>query len=151
MAIIGQIGFEQLNEVMKVREKICQVTQDRPREMMVDLRSALVAASFSTLIEYSMDPQTADTATNGIKKRLHSFSMFYKPQREFYKNFYDTYVGTKAQSISRHLSDIIKTNKLFAAALLMVLSDDTAMKNLLSVNQTGHARELLTQLILIIA
>ncbi len=146
VAIIHQVEFQQLNEVMKVREKICQVTQDHPREMMADLRSALVTASFSTLLEYSMDPLTADTATNGIKKRLHAFAMFYKPQREFYKNFFDTYVGTKAQPISRHLGDFIKTNKLFAIAILMVLSDEKTMKELLSVNQTGHARELLIQL-----
>ena len=146
VAAVNQIEFQHLTGMMKASEKVCQVTQDRTREMMADLRSALVAGAFSALIEYSKEPLTADTATNGIKKRLHAYAMFYKPQREFYRNFFDTYVGSKAQPVSTYLADIMKTNKLFAAAILMVLSDEKVMKELLPPNRTGHARELLIRL-----
>ncbi len=146
VAIIHRIDYEQLSAVMAVKENVCKVTQDRSREIMSPLRSALVGASFSALNFYAQEATDADGAKNGIKKRLHLYAVHYTPQREFYKNFFDTYVGNKAQPIAPTLANFIKTNKLFATALLMVFSDDKAMKDLLSINQTGHARELLIQL-----
>lgn len=145
-AIVHRIGFERLGNIMESREEVCQATQDLSREVMADLRTALVAACFSTLTQYAEQPLPADRATNGIKKRLHAYAVFYKPQREFYKNFFNIYVGSKEAPISSHLAGIVKKNKAFSIALLMVLSDEKTMKELLPDTYTGHARELLTKL-----
>ncbi|MCG8617906.1 MAG: hypothetical protein MI802_16955 [Desulfobacterales bacterium] len=144
--LIGRMTYTQLDTLMKTNEQICRVTQDTTREIMAAIRDTLVTSAFSALDEYTRESLTADRAALGIKKRLHAYARHYKPQREFYRLFFITYIGTKARPMTTHLTKLVQTNKLFAAAMLMVLSDEKGMKDLLGPDQTGHARELLIEL-----
>jgi hypothetical protein len=146
LALIHKIDFQHLDTIMATSALVCDATQDQTKEIMVSIRAALVEACFSTLSFYAQEVLSADKARNGIKKRLHAYAMYYKPQREFYRIFFDTYVGSKSNPVSPHLAQFIKANKHFAAALLMVFSDDKSMKELVPVNQTTHAADLLTKL-----
>jgi len=114
--------------------------------MLSPIRAALIAACFSNLNAYALEGLGADQARYGIKKRLNAYALHYKPQREFYRIFFDTYVGTGSQPLSPHMAGFINTNKHFAAALLMVYSDEKSMTDLVPANRLSHASELLDQL-----
>ncbi|HCY88528.1 MAG TPA: hypothetical protein DHV36_25560 [Desulfobacteraceae bacterium] len=144
--LISRVDYTQLDTILANNAQICRVTQDTTLEIMAGIRETLVTSAFSSLTEYTRESLTADKAALGIKKRLHAYARHYKPQREFYRIFFTTYVGSKAQPMTAHLSKIVQTNKLFAAAMLMVLSDEKGMKDVLGPDQTAHARDLLIEL-----
>ncbi len=146
VALIPKVDVSQLGPIMKIIDLICQATQDRTREIMSSIRPALITACASNLSAYAEETPGADTARNGIKKRLNAYAVHYKPQREFYQIFFDTCVGSGTRPVSSHLAGLINTNKPFAAALLMVYSDETVMKDLISADRISHAAALLDQI-----
>lgn len=144
--LVRRIDFACLGPLMNHTGPVCGVTQDTTLEMMSDIRKALVESAFSALETYTREPRTADRAALGIKKRLHAHARHYKPQREFYRLFFETYVGTGSHPVSPYLERLIQTGKPVATALLMVLSDEKGMKDLLGPDQTAHAKDLLIDL-----
>ncbi len=145
-SLILRTEFDVIDVVLGLCEMVCLATQDQDKEIMVAVRSALLEAGFSTLEKYAKEGLPADRAKPGIKKRLHSYALHYKPQREFYSSFFRTYVGSGPRPVSPHLNQFIQTNKHFAAALLMVFSDEKAMNDLIADKQITHAAELLASL-----
>lgn len=146
VALVQEISYEKLGAVLDTRELVCLVTQDRTREIMAPIRSALLKNCFSTLGRYAEEPLAADRAKNGIRKRLHYFALHYKPQRAFYQLFFATYVGKADSALSPYLSQFMQKNKHFVFALLMLFSDENSMHDLLAKNQISHARTLLEKL-----
>lgn len=146
VALIQKADFMQVEALMEICDLICGATQDQAREIMPDIRSALVSACFSNQMAYAQKAPNIDKVLYGIKKRLNAFAVHYKPQREFYRIFFDTYMCSGSDQPSPHLTGLININKTFAVTLLMVYSDEKSMKDLVSANRISHAAELLNQL-----
>ena len=142
--LAGRVDYTTLPWVVEMGEAVCRATQDRTRETMAALREALITASFSSLRRYAEKSLPADRAKYGIKKRLNAYAMHYKPQREFYRIFFERYVAT--DSPSPHLVRIMAENKLFAAALLMIFSDEKSMADLIPEHQISRSQALLAEL-----
>jgi len=146
LGLIQKVDFVALTPIMEICDLICRATQDQTREIMSRIRPALVNACFSNLKAYAQKAATADRPANNIKKQLNAYAAYYKPQREFYRIFFDTYLGFGSTPVSPHLTAFINTNNHFAAALLKVYSDETGMKDLISADRISHAATLLDQI-----
>lgn len=146
VTLIREVPFDRLGGVMELTEPVCRVTQDQPREIMAHIRSALLESCFATLSGYAEKSMAADKAKNGIKKRLHYYAMYYKPQRAFYQLFFNRYIGKSGGGISSQLSDFQQKNKHFVFALFMLFSDKKAMKDLITKEMIEHATSVLAAL-----
>ena len=144
--LIQSVDFTALSPIMVTCDLICRATQDRTREIMSGIRPALVKACFNSLSAHAQNAPVSDKTTNDIKKRLNAYASYYKPQREFYRIFFDAYLGSGSNRMSSHLAAFINTNKHFTATLLMIFSDETGMKNLISGDRISHAATLLDQI-----
>ena len=146
IALILKIDFESLEQVLNLCDMICEVTYDKDREIMVSIRSALMEKSFVVLEEYAGKKVPSKDAVSEISKRLQAFSVYYRPQRAFYRIFFDTYVISKPSPKVPHFTQFLMGNKYFAQAMLMLFSDEKAMKDLLPGSYIKKADQLLADL-----
>jgi hypothetical protein len=143
VALIKATPFEKLSAVMDLLGIVLLVTQDSSREIMTPIRKGLFENCFSALSRCADQPLANDTLQNEIKKLIHSYAVHYKPQRSFYQMFFTLYLGTENSSPSTHFLDLVKKNKAFVLALLVVFSDSKSMEVFLLQNQIIHAKMLL--------
>ncbi len=146
VALIFKTDFESLGAVLNLCDMICEVTHDKDREIMISIRAALMEKSFFTLEEYAAKKVTSKDAIPEISKRLQAFAVHYRPQREFYRIFFDTYVISKPRPNVPHFTRFLMSNRSFAQAMLMRFADDKAMKNLLPESYIEKANQLLDDL-----
>ena len=147
VALIRKTGFESLDAVLNLCDMICDVTHDTDREIMVNIRAVLMEKSFSTLREYAVTKVPPKEAVPEITRRLQAFAVHYRPQRAFYRIFFNTYVISQPKPNAPHFSQFYMTNKYFAQAMLMRFSDDRAMKDLLPDAYLQKAKHLLRDLL----
>ncbi len=142
VSLILKIDIEQLEPLINFCDLICRATRDRTRHIMVDVRSALIAACYTGICRQAAeDPSPRKTGTI-IKKYLSEYAGHYKPQRDFYRIFFDTHVCAGAQP-AEPMAQLIKSGKAVAAALLTTFSDETAMKDLISGDRICGAASVL--------
>ncbi len=147
IALIFKTDFESLDAVLDLCDMICDVTHDTDREIMVDIRAALMKKSFFTLEGYAAKKVTPKDAIPQISRRFQAFAVHYRPQREFYRIFFDTYFISKPRPKVPHFTHFFTSNRYFAQAMLMHFADDSAMKDLLPVSYIQKAKHLLVDLL----
>ena len=147
VALIFKTNFESLEAVLNLCDMICEVTHDKDREIMISIRAALMEKSFFTLEEYAAKKVTSKDAIPEISKRLQAFAVHYRPQREFYRIFFDTYVISKPRPNVPHYTRFLIGNRPFAQAMLMRFADYKAMKNFLPESYIDKANQLLDDLL----
>lgn len=147
IALILKADLESLDAILNLCDMICEVTHDTDREIMVGIRAALMEKSFFTLEAYAVVKVPPKDAVPEINKRLRTFSVHYRPQREFYQIFFDTYIIAKPKPQAPHFSRCYASNRYFAQAMLMYFADDKAMKDLLPVSHIQKAKHLLLDLL----
>lgn len=147
IALIFKTGVESLEAVLNLCDMICEVTHDKDREIMICIRSALMEKSFSTLEEYAGKKVSPKQAISEISKQLQAFAVHYRPQREFYRIFFDAYVISEPRPTVPHFSQLLMTNRYFAQAMLMLFADHKAMEDLLPGSYIEKADQLLTDLL----
>ncbi len=147
IALILKIDFESLEAVLSLCDMICEVTHDKDREIMIRIRSALMEKSFFTLEEYAGKKVLPRDAIPEISKRLQAFAVHYRPQREFYRIFFDTYVISTPRPRVPHFTQFLMSNRYFAQAMLMRFADHKAMKDLLPGSYIEKAGQLLNDLL----
>nr|WP_320190913.1 hypothetical protein [uncultured Desulfobacter sp.] len=145
--LISKTNFESLDAILNLCDMICEVTHDTDREIMAGIRAVLMENSFLTLKKYSVNKVLPKDAIPEISRRLQAFAVHYRPQREFYRIFFNTYIISKPRPESPHFSQFLMSNKHFAQAMLMRFSDDKAMKDLLSGAYIQKAKHLLRDLL----
>ncbi|WP_320044005.1 hypothetical protein [uncultured Desulfobacter sp.] len=145
--LISKTDFESLDAILNLCDMICEVTHDTDREIMVSIRAVLMENSFLTLKKYSVNKVLPKEAIPEISRRLQAFAVHYRPQREFYRIFFNTYIISKPRPQTPHFSQFLMNNKHFAQAMLMRFSDDKAMKDLLSGAHIQKAKHLLRDLL----
>ena len=146
IALIYKTDFESMEAILNLCDIICEVTHDKDREIMVSVRAALMEKSFFTLAEYAAQKVAAKDAIPEISKRLQAFAVHYRPQREFYRRFFDTYVISTPIPKVPHLTQFLMSNWYFVQAILMYFADNKAMKDLLPGSYIENARQLLADL-----
>ncbi|MCG8639647.1 MAG: hypothetical protein MI862_07915, partial [Desulfobacterales bacterium] len=137
---------KQLPDIIALKEKISRVTQDETKELLEDTRRVLIDNCYSNLTGLETDNVNADTLQKTVRKLIQSYSMYYKPQRFFYQNFFSTYVGEADDSVSESLSAIINTKRILAISMLTLFSDSAHMGGRLAENQIEYADQLLQSL-----
>jgi len=147
VALIFKTNFESLEAVLNLCDMICEVTDDKDREIMISIRAALMEKSFFTLEEYAAKKVTSKDAIPEISKRLQAFAVHYRPQREFYRIFFDTYVISKPRPNAPHYTRFLISNRPFAQAMLMRFADYKAMKDFLPESYIEKANQLLDDLL----
>jgi len=148
VALILNTDFESLEAVLTLCDIICEVTRDKDREIMISIRSALMEKSFFTLEEHAGEKIVPPKdAIPEISKRLQAFAVHYRPQREFYRMFFDTYVISKPRPDAPHFTRFLGRNKYFAQAMLMLFADTKTMKDLLPDPYIDKADQLLADLL----
>jgi hypothetical protein len=138
---------ESIDAVLNLCDMICEVTHDKDREIMVSIRAALMEKSFFTLAEYAAQKVAPKDVIPEISKRLHAFAVHYRPQREFYRIFFDTYVISKPRPNVPHYTRFLISNRPFAQAMLMRFADYKTMKNFLPESYIEKANQLLDDLL----
>ncbi len=138
---------ESIDAVLNLCDMICEVTHDKDREIMVSIRAALMEKSFFTLAEYAAQKVAPKDVIPEISKRLHAFAVHYRPQREFYRIFFDTYVISKPRPNVPHYTGFLISNRPFAQAMLMRFADYKTMKNFLPESYIEKANQLLDDLL----
>jgi hypothetical protein len=147
IALICKTNFESLDAVLNLCDMICEVTRDTEREIMVSIRAALMEKSILTLKECAATKVTPKEAMPEITRRLQAFAVHYRPQRAFYRIFFDTYIISQPKPNTPHFSQFLTSNKYFAQAMLMRFSNEKAMKDLLPDAYIQKARHLLRDLL----
>ena len=147
IALILNTGYDAMEEVTPLCEILCRVTQDRDREIMVSMRAALMEKAFITLEDYADKKQPIQTVIPEITKRLSAHAVHFRPQRDFYRIFFDTYIISTPRPQTPHITRFMINNRPFAKALLMVFSDDKAMNELLPEPYIERAEQMLADLI----
>jgi hypothetical protein len=147
LGLIGKTDFESLDAVLDLCDMVCDVTHDTDREIMVSIRAVLMEKSFSTLKAYAGTKVPPKEAIPEITRRLQAFAVHYRPQRAFYRIFFNTYFISKPSPNAPHFSQFLTSNKYFAQAMLMRFSDDKAMKDLLADAYIQKAKHLLRDLL----
>ncbi|WDP91542.1 MAG: hypothetical protein HUN04_18285 [Desulfobacter sp.] len=137
--LIHDAGSTGLAAVMELCDLVCRATQDRSREIMAAVRPALIKACYADLCTASSDTALA---VSDIKKHLNAYALHYKPQREFYRIFFDIHAGPASST----MPGLANGHKSFALALLMVFADAAAMKALLPEDRISQAAALLADL-----
>lgn len=147
IALIFKTNVESLEAVLNLCDMICEVTHDTDREIMVSIRAALMEKSFFALEEYAGKKVPPKDAIPEISKRLQAFAVHYRPQREFYRIFFNTYIISKPMPKAPHFTQVFINNKYFAQAMLMRFADDKAMKDLLPESYIQKAKQRLKDLL----
>lgn len=147
ISLLFKTDFKSLEATLNLCDMICEVTHDTDLEIMVSIRAALMEKSFFTLEEYADKKVPPKDAIPEINKRLQAFAVHYRPQREFYRIFFDTYVISKPRPKAPHFTQFFRSNRYFAQAMLMHFADDKAMKDLLPVSYIQKAKKLLADLL----
>ena len=147
IALISKIDFESLDGVLNLCDMICEVTHDTDREIMVSIRAILMENSFLSLKAYAVNKVPPKDAIPGISRRFQAFAVHYRPQREFYRIFFNTYIISKPKPNVPHFTQFFTSNKYFAQAMLMRFSDEKAMKDLLSEANIQKAKHMLRDLL----
>lgn len=147
VALISIIDFQSLEAVLDLCNTICEVTHDTDREIMVNIRAALMEKSFFTLEEYAGKKVPPKDAIPEISKRLQAFAVHYRPQREFYRIFFDTYIISEPRPNVLHFNRFLISYRSFAQAMLMRFADYKAMKDLLPDSYIDKANQLLDDLL----
>ncbi len=147
VALTLKTGFESLEEVLNFCDRICDVTHDKDRDIMSSIRSAFMEKSFLTLEEYALKKVPPKDAIPEISRRLHAFAVHYRPQREFYRIFVDTYLISSPRPRQPHYTQFLMSNRHFAQAMLMFFADSKAMKNFLPDSYIDKAARLLADLL----
>lgn len=147
IALIFETNLESLEAVLNLCNMICEVTHDTDREIMVSIRATLMEKSFFTLEECAGKKVPPKDAIPEINKRLQAFAVHYRPQREFYRIFFKTYIISKPRPPAPHFTQFFMSNRYFAQAMLMRFADDKAMKDLLPVSYIQKAKQLLADLL----
>ena len=147
VALISIIDFQSLEAVLNLCNMICEVTHDTDREIMVNIRAALMEKSFFTLEEYAAKKVPPKDAIPEISKRLQAFAVHYRPQREFYRIFFDTYIISEPRPNVPHFNRFLISYRSFAQAMLMRFADYKAMKDLLPDSYIDKANQLLDDLL----
>nr|WP_319494854.1 hypothetical protein [uncultured Desulfobacter sp.] len=147
IALIRKTCFDAMDAVLNLCDMICDVTHDTDREIMVSIRSVLMEKSFSTLREYALTKVPPKEAVPEITRRLQAFAVHYRPQRAFYRIFFNTYILSQPKPNAPHFTQFYTSNKYFAQAMLMRFSDDRAMKDLLPDAYIQKAKHLLRDLL----
>lgn len=147
LALIYKTDFESLDAVLNLCDMVCDITHDTDREIMVSIRAALMEKSFSTLKEYATTKVPPKEAIPEITRRFQAFAVHYRPQRAFYRIFFNTYIISKPKPNVPHFTQFIMSNKYFAQAMLMRFSNDKAMKDLLPDAYIQKAKHLLRDLL----
>lgn len=145
--LIFKTDIESLETVLDLCDMICEVTYDKDREIMINIRSALMEKSFLFLEEYAVEQVPPKDAIPEIIRRLQAFATHYRPQREFYRIFFKTYIMSTPMPNVPHFTQFFISNRYFAQALLMHFSDIKAMKNLLPGSYVEIAEQLLADLV----
>ena len=130
VSLILKMDMSQLDRLIRFCDLITRATQDRTRQIMVDVRPALISACYTRLSQEAAEETSAKKMVTIIKKNLNAYALNYKPHRDFYRNFFDTRICSGSQPVPV-MAQLITSRKGFAKALLMVFSDETAMKNLM--------------------
>ncbi len=146
LSLVRHTHQKQLPDIIALKEKISRVTQDETKELLEDTRRVLIDNCYSNLTGLETDNVNADTLKTTVRKLIQSYSMYYKPQRFFYQNFFSTYVGEADDSVSESLSTIINTKRILAISMLTLFSDSAHMGGRLAENQIEYADQLLQSL-----
>jgi len=147
IALILKTDLDSLDAVLSLCDMICDVTHDQDREIMIRIRSVLMEKSFFPLEEYAGKKIPPKDAIPEISKRLQAFAVHYRPQREFYRTFFDTYIIAKPRPKVPHFTQFLMTNRYFAQAMLMHFANGKAMEDLLPVSYIEKAGQLLYDLL----
>ena len=146
ISLILKIDVERLDHLMGCCDPICRATRDQARAIMADVRPALVTACFAALCRGAAEDQSAQKTVTFIKKYLNAYAFHYKPQRDFYRFFFDTCVCSGSRPAAP-MAQLIGRKKAVAAAVLMVFADETSMKELISQDRILSAATMLKQMV----
>lgn len=147
IALILKTDLESLEAVLSLCDMVCDVTHDKDREIMIRIRSVLMEKSFFPLEEYAGKKIPPKDAIPEISRRLQAFAVHYRPQREFYRTFFDTYIIAKPRPKVPHVTQFLMTNRYFAQAMLMHFANGKAMADLLPGSYIEKAGQLLNDLL----
>lgn len=146
--MICRTNPEKLPDVMDIKANVEKVTFKGYENFPDRIREALLETCFAVIKSNPEGTVKADVLQSKIQKQLYIFSVYYKPQRYFYQNFFEKYVGQKeAQTPSKHLADLYKSNRYIAFALLSVFSDPIHVSQLLPADQIDYSKQLLKKLL----
>ncbi len=147
VSLILKVDLERLDAVMNFCDPLCRATQDRTRKIMADIRPALITACYTGLCREAEKDQAGQGAVTVIKGYLSAYALHCKPQRDFYRIFFDTHICSGSQP-ALPMVQLIKSKKTFAAALLTAFADEPSMKKLISEDRISNAASLLKKIML---
>lgn len=147
LSLVRSTSHEQLPAILALKEKILRVIQDDDKELLEDVRKVLVDNCFANLTGLDIETTSADELNKTVRKLILSYSIYYKPQRFFYHNFFTQYVGNAdEETLTKEFSDISRSKKRLAVSILSLFSDVNHVGDLLSAKQIEHADSLLARL-----
>ncbi len=133
-----------LESLMALYDDLVRITWDRSREVGDRLRDVLLRGCFSALFSFEIDADMDDKSIEPkILQLIYSYSVYYKPQRYFFQNFFHTYLGHDDGSPSQHLAGFIKEKPRTFMALLSLFSNPRYVSELLPEKQMEIAKMLL--------
>ncbi len=140
--LVKKATYETLEPVMALKADVGLATQDRTMELTASLRRILHQSCFEELCRYSERPMTGVDVQKDIKKRLHSYALYYKPQRAFYSTFFNHHICPGERLFAPGFNDLINKNKYFAKTLLGVFADYQFMSGFMDKEYIIHAQSL---------
>ncbi len=140
--LISKIDFQSLEAVLNLCDMVCEITHDTDREILISIRAALMKKSFASLEDYADKKIPSKDTIHEISRRLQTFAVHFRPQKEFYRIFFKTYVISNPRPNAPHFTRFLVGNKPFAQAMLMCFSEDKAMKDLLPESYIKKANRL---------
>ncbi len=142
LTLIRQTPVEKIKAIIELREQICNAIQDDSRELLENTRKVLVDSCYASLISIDSKSFPADELTTQVRKIVRGYSFHYKPQRFFYQQFFELYIGKLDEELSEFFTDIMQTKKILGMAMLTYFSDHNHVKGFLSDKQIEYAGRL---------
>ncbi|MFH2092711.1 MAG: hypothetical protein ABIJ31_10140 [Pseudomonadota bacterium] len=146
LSLIRLTHHEHLPGIIDLKERISQVIQDHSKELLEDTRRVLIENCYSNLIAIETKDVPADELNKTVQTLILGYSIYYKPQRFFYQKFFYTFIGEVDGSLAESFSNIIRTKKILAIAILTLFSDVNHVGDLLAKNQIEYSGRLLLTL-----
>ncbi len=147
VALVKTVEVDLVDDVLALKEDICDITRDKNREFMNVIRQTLVSSFYSALLKLPLAADSPAQQNKKVLKLLNTYSAHYKPQRFFYQDFFKTYVVDISKNApSTHLDPLVKGHRHTALALFNILADPRAVVNLLNNDQIEYASQLLEKL-----
>jgi len=131
LSLLKSISLKNITPLLDVKEDICRVIQDDSKEILEDIRKQLIQVCYERILGIDIDKISEESLCSSIHKLITGYSMHHKPQRFFFQNFFEKYIGSQNGVISNCLDQLIKTKKPLALAMLNNFSNEKLVGDLL--------------------